>query len=519
MNNRRFLQELYTFWTEVFQDQQFVESYASVATVQLAQLQERMANVGDVIGVSTIQPLRTQAAVMLQLTEELEVATVYSADGSDSSTVRSSTVRSLAYNDGYTYNGGAIYDAVVSTPYWEYALPDGITPQYLTTTLMTPARILSSPGDFEVVGNRIRFCMDPSSLTDINMQTVGDGPGTKTKFLFWSCLGFEDARSIQKQFGRIAQLTGTSSNRLKEALQIIWDLRVLGCSERNLARALCVLTDTDYYTGADEVVAAVFLEGGRRAVLTNAGIYTAPLEYTALVSSGQTLAEDTQLFSNYVVNAADASSLTANGLMLPVSLLGSAYRGPVYIPNEEVFILEWVPEDHTVVRYDSTDNNYQVRRESDGAILFTVDTAIGAVPYLNQPAEYYLALGGFDEDLQLFNAYLNASGFYTWLIERYARVPESLNPLNDLRRWLYADRVTLIELPATTADFRGSVMNALNQTWPAGSMLVFDEIITTTAETCSTAQMAEAQELFYVMDADETAAGMASDHSLVALTL
>jgi len=518
VNNRRVLQELYSFWTEVFQDQTFVESWASMATVQMAQLQDRMASVGEVVGVDTIQPLRTQTAGLLQLTEELQVRTIYESATTSQSTVRSSSVRSITYSDGYRYDSGLVYDAAVATPYWEYALPEGVVPRYLTTSLFAPAQILSSPEDFEVIDGRIRLYTDPSSLEGIQMQSEGEGPGTKMRFLLWSCAGLEDAQAIQKQFGRIAQLTGTSSARFKEALQVIWDLRVLGASDTSLARALCVLTDTDYYTGTDEVARAIYLEYGRRCVLTDTAVYTAPMEYEALISVGDAMPFATQLFGNYIINGASSAVITANGLMVPTSLLGANYRGPIYIPNESLTITPWTPDDHTYVRYDTIDGVYQVRRESDSAILFTVPTEATAAPYLNQPAEYYLPLGGFVEDVELFNAYLNAAGFYTWLTTQYSKLPEQLNPLADLRRWLYADRVTIAELPASTEDFRGSVLNALAQTWPAGSMLVFEEIVTAADETCSTSQMAELQELFYVMDAADDAAPP-TDHAQMSLTL
>ena len=144
--------------------------------------------------------------------------------------------------------------------------------------------------------------------------------------------------TIQRLFGDPIQAASFDS---PELINIYWDMLIEGCSERNIKRLLCFLTDTDY---VDEggTVEKIFSENNRICVIIGDAVITAPEAAGILVSEGDEVKAGQFIFGNAnIYTYSDKIPPDLFPIMhLSEAMIGSDINGGVSIENIESFVPE-----------------------------------------------------------------------------------------------------------------------------------------------------------------------------------
>jgi len=276
------------FWTQVFLDSDFVDSYATSFAVPLDGLNKAANSMGSYLSRYEIPDTVDTDARIFLFSEADEDTTAHT------------------YGDeGLTYGGtGALYgENTLSTENRTFPIDKGFSPKFLSVGIQAPGTILTAGEDFNVSDDSITFFEDPLQLAGISIRprSAADG-STLRDFLLWGFQVREDINALCSFFGTMAGIYARAESRSTDAVHVAWDLRVDGATARNIKRLLGVLSDTDYVHSSGEVV-DVFEEGDRLCVQTDNAVYTAPVSAVTTAAVGSSLSEGDLIFDTFSVNA------------------------------------------------------------------------------------------------------------------------------------------------------------------------------------------------------------------------
>ena len=465
------IQNLGSFWTELFNAPDIVEADATTRATFLQAFEDFASSSADYVSVDKIPAFRKEDMALYVLADRVYVDD-YGIQRRESATVP------ITYNGGTVYNEGATYNQVVSVDSYRYPIPAQYLPYYLANTFLGTSEILIKDRDYTVDGGFLVFDAPLEQVTEPTETLASEDGSTIYVYNLWGFANEVDEEAVQNIFGYLARISGTSGTDYNKAVSLAWDLQVTGATTKNVDKVLSFLSSVDYYDGpGEELVQSVFLEAGRRWVETVSGIWGAPLESTALVQVGETLVAGQQLFDRYTIYDATILPDPADipGVELNAGFLGPVYTGPIYLENALVDVELTHPKNWYYV--DFGDTTWQIRNDT-GKIITVVNTEEEARAYLNSvPEDMYTFPISTDseEDWYSLMLWLNNSDFFTNLAVHYGRVPSKILPLRDLRDHMFGNKLTIISVKQVPSRvvYTGQLIQVLSRTWPAGMTFIF----------------------------------------------
>ena len=274
------------FWTQVFLDSDFVDSFATSFAVPFDSLNKAAESMGSYLSRYEI-PDYIESDARIFLFSEADEDTVANRYG----------------DEGLTYGDGSLYgESTLSSNNRTFPIDKGFSPKFLSVGIGSPGAVLVAGEDFTISNDSITFFEDPFSITGLSINPRPTTGGvTHRDFFLWGFQVREDINALCSFFGTMAGIYAISEAKAKEAVHIAWDLRVDGATSRNIKRLLGVLSDVDYVQQSGEVV-DVFEEGDRLCVETENGVYTAPISATTTASIGDSLEEGDLIFDTFTIH-------------------------------------------------------------------------------------------------------------------------------------------------------------------------------------------------------------------------
>lgn len=320
---QQLIEALGYFWTKIFLDSEFIEGYVDSFSLRLTDLRELSDNLPD------------YASRKLLPVTEIRENRIFVFDESTLDT------DAFKYGDGGVYGGGATYGQQrTSFDEYIYPFPVNFEPEFLAPIVVEPDPILRRGEDYEIENGFIKFKTNPLELDNLIKKTVPDSTGAPV-FLFylWGFKVEEDIKAVCDFFGTVAGVCGDSTELVKEAVNIAWDLRVDGATVDNTHRLLSIITNTDYVE-TPGTVQEIYYEGDRICIRTDNAIYTAPADNLATVTVGESIEKSQIIFDTFSIKyGADKIDFDDfEGLTLGPGYLTKDITGELLFINEQVSI-------------------------------------------------------------------------------------------------------------------------------------------------------------------------------------
>lgn len=417
------------FWTNVFEDLEFTDNYATTLGIQYNDLNTIVENTPTV-------KARRDIPVF-----DIEDYRVFVFDE------RALDRDKYKYgDDGITYGGGLLYGEQLAGELDEYSYPIDVDtiPLFMSATPFAGDDIMQLGVDYRIEGDRIIFKENPLDAPNV-LKNVVNEEGSTQQFFQFALWGFKtnvDRQNIQSFYGAIGGITGDSSEDYKEAMNIAWQLRVDGASVANLTKLLSLTTNVDYVDQQGQVL-NIFNEGDGTCVETENAVYCAPLGTPLNTSISQTINEADIIFDTFAIydNTSNIPFEDFEGLLLGAEFT-TDLKNAIYLPNEYVDMDQ--------------------------------DTTTGA---------YSFNIGGTPEDKEVFfqqlNTPIDGKDFFDILADKYGRVPSVINPFQEIRSEIFEANAFFIKIKSGYADreFLGKLLAVFKDTLSAGStFFLFDEI-------------------------------------------
>lgn len=271
------------FWTQVFLDSDFVDSYATSFPVPMDSLNQAASQMGSYLSRYEIpDTIDTDARIFLFSEAEEDTTANFYGD------------------EGLTYGGGALYgENTLTTQNRTFPIDKGFSPKFLTVGIQQPGTVLTQGEDFSITADKITFFEDPLKLAGLSVRPKRAADGSTLRdFFLWGFQVQEDINALCSFFGTVAGIYTSTERRSKDAVHVAWDLRVDGATSRNIKRLLGILSDTDYVHTPGEVV-DVFEEGNRLCVQSADAVYTAPVSAATTATIGDRLVEGEAIFDTF----------------------------------------------------------------------------------------------------------------------------------------------------------------------------------------------------------------------------
>jgi len=448
------------FWIKVFLDTDFVDAHTTSVGVQLKDMLNGIDTFRDYLSRLTL-PIKKLHSTRIFIFSEGDLDRVSARYG----------------DEGRVYGAGDLAYGQMETTLEVYTYPidPNFEPEFLATTFLGDSKILKRGVDYTLSDGTISFKTDPLQNPGLEKRLFNNLDAEPVyQFLYWGFSIEEDISAICDYFGVIAGICGLSNVSWKLAMNIAWDLRVEGASVRNVNRLLAVLTDTDYVDEAGTVT-AIYREGDRQCVQTLQRIYTAPLKAAVLVTTGQLIQPAQAIFDTYSITPGTRVISFENfeGLTLGQGFLHRLSTSGIFLPN-----------------------------------VSTPITKTNATSFA-----FYV--GGSAQDVDLFMQDLNSGSpsFFDALAAKYGKVPDDINPLNEIRDLYIGGNSFFIKTRRDCVDSKMAtqLLCVLDKTINAGSdfFVIFEK--TEVEETYDLNDVSESIGIFYAvttsdtgMDIDET---------------
>jgi len=373
-----------------------------------------------------------------------------------------------AYGDGGVYGGGSLYAGTPDT--WSFPF-SGTSPTYLTTSL-SPGSLLRNGKDFHVAGGKLTLYMHPALMDGIYSEVYEVRGGVP--LMRWTLYGIntlEMFSMVQELYSEVAEVYGKSSPyTMNAATNIAWDLRVTGATEWNMSRALYLAGGCRMPSriSGEQTVRRISAEGDANVVYTEDLVFSAPMKYSVLVEEGEAVTEGTRIFDVFRLTTGCPSEADVPAFLISRGIMSGLQSG-VIIRNTHLPVVN---------------RRWQV----DGSPM----------------------------DVETYFRTLDEQGFYSYLEDRYGRVPETLNPVAELAELIRYSSVFLSMPPASGPEGR-AVLEVFQKVYPAGSTVFIYAETEIAAETLSPV-LQETAEVFQAVLAQEPLSGVLSDASLITST-
>ena len=280
---RLLLEQLGTFWTNIFQDVNVLQSHLrsdanAQGQVYLGYL-ETLACVSR-LTVPVFHHRYWYLFTMRRSAVEGQ-ASIYQPNdlqyGPQDGTVPN---RPLGFVQTY---GGPDQTGIVQAP-----LPDSLVniPFTLHNRVVLPSKTLVNGLDFTIdtVAKTITFRDSPFNDPLFVRRDVYDSAGVKTdeEVALWVYMGDFDLDYVYTQFGYALGIKYSSSQGYKDLLNAIWDMFVLCMSRESLQQFLSAMSGIPFVLETQETIEVVRTEIDRQLIITNQHVYQFELSASLL---------------------------------------------------------------------------------------------------------------------------------------------------------------------------------------------------------------------------------------------
>jgi len=357
-------------------------------------------------------------------------------------------------------------------------------PPYLSTSILEPGHVLTLGTDYTVEDGYIQFRESPLRDENILKTVVVDSESSYRTFMYWGFRSEEDQKDLCSFFGTIAGICGFSSEDLKAAINIAWDLRVSGASESLVNRLFSLLAHVDYvHTGG--IVQEIYTEGDRRCVRTKTDIYTGPVNSDVTVAQGQTISKNDTLFESFQIRPGSdiLDSDFLSGLTLGKGYIQLTSGGGMFFKNSYVPIYTYFPEGWYRLERDGT--NFIVYNSDDNIIDTVPESEATALIDAAPPLSYGFEVGGHPEDVTDFLAKLNlpdSSGitFFDRLASKWGKIPDTIRPFEEMRDFYLQANSLFVKMTSQLfpSNVTAQLLNVLKAIIPAGTTFFLNQEVT-----------------------------------------
>jgi len=152
----------------------------------------------------------------------------------------------------------------------------------------------------------------------------------------------------------------------------------------------------------------------------------------------------------------------------------------------------------------------------DGVIVGYAPTWAEALAILDSVPDdiYTFFVGGSDADVQAFllrlnRRYIDGKNFFDLLKEKYGRVPEQINPFEEIKSFFIGANSLFIKIRADliNASLAAQLFGVLQVTMPAGSCFFLILEKREISETYNLGEITESVVVFYVPETTDTVSG------------
>lgn len=353
------LQQLGTFWTNVFQEANILQAHMRSNAQEQAQTALDFYEAVACLSRFTVPIFHTDNWELLTiLRSEVEnVASIYQPDdlvfGQQPGTRPD---RPAGFVQTF---GGMDIPWVVQAP-----MPDTLVdaPFVLQNLILYPSLVLVKGLDYEVNRERklIRFKSDPFKNSLIAKREIFDEQGAKVdeEIGLWVYKAQYDLQYLQIQFAYALGLVLESTEGSKQLMNAFWNAHVAGgMSVSLLTLFLSALSGAPIVISPTETVEVIRTEADSKLVITDQYVYRFPLTANIIVTVGQVVHAGDRLSDAVEIvelagNSPDYSILPA--LSLSPSFLSGGYMAELSVKNHRV-ALEYLGTDQNnkaVVRFE-----------------------------------------------------------------------------------------------------------------------------------------------------------------------
>jgi hypothetical protein len=504
---QKLLEILGFFWTDVFLGQEFLDGFTTSLAVPFNDLANQYARLPDYLSRYTVPLKELHEIWIFQFDEEDEIRDEH------------------RFGDaGLVYGGGAFYGSqVVRTDAFKYPFDDAFEPAFLCTSIVDPPAILRRGEDYEIENGVITFFKNPLSLESITKLNRPVNGENFFRFLFYGFKVEEDIRGVQDFFGAVAGVVGDTSLLYKDAVNVAWDLRVEGATDKNIIRMLSVLSRTSYVKEGG-TVRDVFIEGDQRVVLTDTAVYVAPVASTALVVRGDVLEEGQIIFDSFSIKRAREQIDFADfeALVIGRGFVDNRFGQSLLFVNDTVPMERQIHPEAQTVKANPEGPGFIVFNSANKVVGF-VETEAEAVAILDAspPDLYVFYVGGTAEGVDAFMLQLNEPGttptFFDALQTKYGRIPALINPFEEMKDLYFRHNSFFIKLRdpgIVPGKLLSQLFTVLRKTIHAGStffLLLEKQVI---GDEFGLDKIFESVEVFHAIDVEEDEYSAIREHIL-----
>lgn len=271
---RLLLEQLGSFWTNIFRDVDVLQSHLRSSANEQGQSYLNYLEAVACVSRFTVPVFHREYWYLFVLSRNAVVnqASIYQPNdlqyGSQDGTVLN---RPAGFVQTY---GGQDQAGVVKAP-----LPDKLVnaPFTMHNKVVLPSRTLVSGLDYTVdsVNKTISFRSNPFNDPLFIKRDVFDSEGIKTdeEVALWVYLGDFDLDYVYVQFGYALGIKYASSQGYKDLLNAVWDMFVMCMSRESLQQFLSAMSGIPFILETEETIEVVRTEPDRQLLITDRHVY------------------------------------------------------------------------------------------------------------------------------------------------------------------------------------------------------------------------------------------------------
>lgn len=283
---RILLEQLGSFWTNIFQDKEVLQSHLRSSANEQGQSYLNYLEAVAAVSRFTVPIFHKEYwyLFVLKKSDITNQASIYQPDdlqyGPQDGTVEG---RPAGFEQTY---GGQDKPGVAKAP-----LPNNLTDVKYTihNRVVMPSKTLASGLDFTIdkTNKTITFRTDPFADPLFVKRDVYDSSGNKIdeEVALWVYMGDFDLNYVYVQFGYAIGMRYASSEEYRNLLNAVWDMFVLSMSRESLQMFLSAMSGIPFVVETEETIEVIRTEPDRQLLITDQHVYqfelSADLLYTA----------------------------------------------------------------------------------------------------------------------------------------------------------------------------------------------------------------------------------------------